>query len=143
MQQAKNGDTVQIHYTGTLDDGTVFDSSAGNEPLSFTLGAGEVIAGFESAVVGMSVGDRKKERIGADQAYGDHMEEMILVVPRDDVPAEMSPEIGMVVGIPTEEGEHMPAVIVDLTDTTITIDANHPLAGQALTFEIELVSITA
>lgn len=143
MQQAKNGDTVQIHYTGKLDDGTVFDSSSGREPLTFTLGAGEVIPGFEMAVVGMSIGDAKTERIEADQAYGGHMEEMILVVPRDNMPEEMNPEIGMVVGLPTDEGDHMPAQIVDISEATITIDANHPLAGQALTFDLELVSITS
>lgn len=143
MQQAKHGDTVQIHYTGTLDDGTMFDSSQGGEPLTFTLGAGEVIPGFEAAVVGMSVGNTLKTRIEADQAYGERLDEMILAVPRADMPDEMKPEVGMVVGIPTESGDHMPAQIVELTDVVVTIDANHPLAGQALTFEIELVSIAA
>lgn len=143
MQQATNGDTVQIHYTGTLDDGTVFDSSDGREPLTFTLGAGEVIPGFETAVLGMSVGMSKKERIEAEQAYGERMDDMILSVPRSDIPEDMNPEVGMMVGIPTDSGDHMPAQIVEVTDTVVTIDANHPLAGQALTFDIELVSIAS
>lgn len=143
QQQAANGNTVQIHYTGKLDDGTVFDSSEGGEPLTFTLGAGEVIPGFESAVIGMSVGSSKTERIEAEQAYGERMEEMVLSVPRSDIPDDMNPEVGMMVGIPTESGDHMPAQIVEVTETVVTIDANHPLAGQALTFEIELVSIAS
>jgi peptidylprolyl isomerase len=141
MPQAQNGDTVNIHYTGKLDDGTIFDSSVGREPLEFQIGSNQVIPGFERAVIGMAPGDAKSERIPADQAYGDRMEDMVVEVDRSHLPADLNPEIGMQLSVETEGGGRIPAVVTSVTDDSITIDANHPLAGQALTFEIELVTI--
>jgi peptidylprolyl isomerase len=141
MAQAKNGDTVRVHYTGTLDDGTVFDSSSGRDPLEFTLGTGGVIPGFENAVVGMNPGDQIETTIPAQDAYGPRMEEMVLVVPRDQMPPGFDPEVGQQLALQHPSGEMIPVTITDVTDEQVTLDANHPLAGQDLTFNIELVEI--
>lgn len=138
---AKNGDTVLIHYTGTLKDGTVFDSSRNSDPLEATLGQEMLIPGFEKAILGMEVGDKKNVTIQPQEAYGDHIPELVLSLPRDDVPAHMKPEPGMTVQLAMADGQEFEAVITDVTDTAITLDANHPLAGEALTFDIELVSV--
>ena len=141
MSQAKSGDTVKIHYTGTLDDGTEFDSSSGREPLEFSLGGGQVIAGFDSAVDGMSVGESKTVTIAPGEAYGERHEQLIQEVPKTSLPDDMKPEVGMQLQSQSPEGQIMNLVIAEVADESITVDANHPLAGQALTFAIELVEI--
>lgn len=141
MSQAKQGDSVKVHYTGKLDDGTVFDSSVGREPLDFTVGAGQLIAGFDEAVVGMAVGETKTVRIAPEQAYGPHNPEMTLQVPRSNLPAEIQPELGMQLEASQEGGHSMVVTVVEVTDESVTFDANHPLAGKTLTFEIEVVEL--
>ena len=141
MSQAKSGDTVKIHYTGTLDDGTEYDSSAGREPLEFALGGGQVIAGFDNAVDGMSVGENKTVTIPPGEAYGDRHEQLVQEVPKTSLPDDMQPEVGMQLQSQSPDGQIMNLVIADVADESITVDANHPLAGQALTFAIELVEI--
>lgn len=141
MVQAKYGDTVKVHYTGKLEDGTVFDSSTGGDPLQFTIGDGNIIPGFEQAVMGMMPGDSKTEMIPTDQAYGPHMEEMVVVVERQQMPADLAPEVGQQLQIQQATGEVIPVIVTDISDLTVTLDANHPLAGEDLTFEIELVEI--
>lgn len=141
MPQAKNGDTVKIHYTGKLDDGTVFDSSLGREPLEFTIGSGQVIPGFEEMVIGLAPGDSKTSTIPVDQAYGQRREDMVIQVDRSQLPPDLTPEVGQELYVQQPGGYAMPVVVVDTDESTITIDANHPLAGQDLTFEIQLVSV--
>ena len=141
MSQAKSGDSVKIHYTGTLDDGTEFDSSAGREPLEFSLGGGQVIAGFDSAVEGMSVGDSKTVTIPPGEAYGERHDHLVQEVPRTALPEEMKAEVGMQLQSQGPDGQIMNLVVTELGFENITVDANHPLAGQALTFAIELVEI--
>jgi peptidylprolyl isomerase len=141
MSQAKPGDTVSIHYTGTLDDGTQFDSSQGREPLEFEVGSGQVIPGFDKAVEGMTVGDNKSVRIEADDAYGQRHEQLVQEVDRSMLPDNLEPEAGMTLQSNSPDGQVMQFVVTDVTEQTITVDANHPLAGQALTFAIELVGI--
>ena len=141
MSEAKSGDTVRIHYTGKLDDGTEFDSSAGRDPLEFALGSGQVISGFDDAVTGMTVGDKKSVRMEAEQAYGERHEELVQEVPRSALPEEIKPEEGMALQSQSPEGQVMNLVVTNVADESITVDANHPLAGQALSFDIELVEI--
>lgn len=141
MSQAKSGDTVQIHYTGTLDDGTQFDSSQGREPLEFEVGSGQVIPGFDKAVEGMAVGDSKSVRIEADEAYGQRHEQLVQQVDRSLLPDDLNPEAGMALQSSSPDGQVTQFVVTDVSDESITVDANHPLAGQALSFDIELVDI--
>ncbi len=141
MTQAKSGDTVRIHYTGTLDDGTQFDSSAGRDPLEFALGGGQVIPGFDNAVDGMTVGDSKTVTIPPEEAYGERHEQLVQQVSRDALPDEIEPAVGMQLQSQSPEGQVMMLVVTEVGDESITVDANHPLAGQALTFDIELVEI--
>ena len=141
MSQAKAGDTVRIHYTGTLDDGTQFDSSVGNDPLEFALGSGQVIPGFDRAVDGMNVGDSKSVTIPPEEAYGERHEQLVQDVPRDALPAEIDPAVGMQLQSQAPDGQVLQLVITAVDEQKITVDGNHPLAGQALTFEIELVEI--
>ncbi len=141
MSQAKPGDTVSIHYTGTLDDGTQFDSSQGREPLEFEVGSGQVIPGFDKAVEGMTVGDNKSVRIEANDAYGQRHEQLVQQVDRSMLPDDLKPEAGMTLQSNSPDGQVMQFVVTEVTAETITVDANHPLAGQALTFAIELVGI--
>lgn len=141
MAQAKMGDTVAVHYTGRLTDGTVFDSSAGQEPLEFAIGSGNVIPGFEQAVIGMNLGDSKTTTIPADEAYGPYYEERVLVVDRQQIPAELPVEIGSQLQIQQQDGMAIPVIVTDVTESEVVLDANHPLAGEDLTFEIELVAI--
>jgi peptidylprolyl isomerase len=141
MVQAKPGDTVKIHYTGKLDDGTVFDSSANREPLEFTINGGQVIPGFEKAVVGMAPGESKTEKIPMDQAYGPYREEMVIEVGRQQLPPELQPEVGQQLQVQQENGLTIPVLVTEVTEAKITLDANHPLAGEDLTFDIELVDI--
>ncbi|HZS07694.1 MAG TPA: peptidylprolyl isomerase [Blastocatellia bacterium] len=141
MAAAKTGDSVKVHYTGTLDDGTVFDSSADQEPLGFTLGSGEVIEGFENAVIGMEVGESKTITVPPDQAYGPHTDALVQTVARDQVRLGVEPEVGMAIEMQTPDGAVIPLLITAVTDTTLTFDANHPLAGEQLRFELTLVEI--
>jgi peptidylprolyl isomerase len=139
---AGNGDTVQVHYTGKLADGTVFDSSAERGPLEFTLGAGQMIPGFEKAVFGMKVGEKKTVTIPADEAYGPYRDELVVEVPREKLPSDVTPEVGQQLGMRLPDGGTIIVTITDVSDNnTVTIDTNHPLAGKELTFEIELVKI--
>lgn len=136
----KDGDTIKIDYTGTLDDGTVFDSSADHDqPLEFTVGAGQVIPGFEDAVRGMEVGEEKTFRIEADEAYGEINPDLTQSFPRSILQCDAEVEIGMILMLGTSDGQQMPAMITEVTDETITLDINHPLAGQALTFSIKVL----
>jgi peptidylprolyl isomerase len=141
MSQAKTGDTVKIHYTGTLEDGTEFDSSAGREPLEFEMGSGQVIPGFDTAVDGMTIGDSKTVTIPPGEAYGDRHDQLVQQVPKSALPDDMKPEVGMQLQSQSPEGQIMNLVVVEVEEESITVDANHPLAGKALTFAIELVEI--
>ena len=149
MAQAKEGDKVKVRYTGRLEGGEVFDSSECAEqecgceagPLEFTVGEGEVIPGFEKAVIGMSEGESKTFTIPVDDAYGQRNEEMVVAVERSHVPADMTPEVGMRLEVTQEDGREFPVVITEVTETHVTLDANHPLAGRDLTFDITLVEI--
>ncbi len=141
MPGAATGDTVRIHYTGTLATGDIFDSSMGREPLEFTLGSGQVIPGFDAGVTGMTPGQSKRVTIPADEAYGPRLEEMTMEVPRDQLPAEANPQVGDQLVVGTASGEQFPVVIAAVTEETVTLDANHPLAGEDLTFDLTLVEI--
>ncbi len=141
MTQAKDGDTVKIHYTGRLQNGTVFDSSADREPLVFNIGSGQVITGFEEAVTGMMVGEKKTAQIPCDKAYGERNPSMVMVIDRKHVPAEIDPEIGQRLQVGSPSGQLLAVTIVEINDENITLDANPPLAGEDLTFDIELVEI--
>ncbi len=141
MQQVQQGDTVNVHYHGTLSDGTTFDSSAGREPLKFTAGTGQVIKGFDDAIMGMTPGDKKTVQIPVDQAYGHRNDDMMMEYPISDFPADMQPQVGMELQMGDNAGNVFPVVIVEVQDETVLLDANHPLAGKDLVFELELVSI--
>ncbi|MDF9795506.1 peptidylprolyl isomerase [Catalinimonas alkaloidigena] len=142
MTVAKNGNTVKVHYTGKLKDGTVFDSSLQrNEPLEFTLGQGNMIAGFEKAVDGMQVGDSTVADIPVAEAYGEVRDDMILEVPKKDVPENITPEVGQRLAVQQKDGQSIPVTISKVSEESITLDANHPLAGKDLVFEIELLEI--
>ena len=141
MTQAKSGDTVRIHYTGTLDDGTEFDSSRGREPLEFAVGGGQVIPGFDAAVEGMAVGESKSVTIEPDQAYGPRHEQLVQDVPRSALPDDLEASVGMQLQSQAPDGRVMTFVVAAVADESITVDGNHPLAGQPLTFDIELVAI--
>lgn len=140
MSEAKQGDTVRVHYTGTLGDGTVFDSSKDREPLEFGLGTGQVIPGFDQALTGMKPGESKKVTIAADEAYGPYRSELVMVVDRSEFPADIAPSIGDQFEL-SQEGQSFVVNVTDVTDQEVTLDANHPLAGKELTFELELVEI--
>lgn len=141
MPQAKRGDRVHVHYRGTLDDGTVFDSSEGNEPIVFTVGAGEVIPGFDTAVEGMSTGEKKKERIDADNAYGDRHDELVFQVTQSEMPEGEQIEVGDMLRVGFQDGRSAAVQVTAIDNGMVTLDANHPLAGKNLTFELELVAI--
>ena len=137
----QTGDTVRVHYTGTLSDGSVFDTSRGGDPLSFTAGAGEVIVGFDRAVVGMEVGETQTVTIPAAEAYGEADPEQVLVVGRDQLPPDESVEVGDSLEIGLDDGGTILVTVAEVTDETVTLDANHALAGEDLTFEITLDSV--
>lgn len=143
MSGAKKGDSVKVHYKGTLVDGTVFDSSEGKEPLVFVIGSGQVIQGFDEAMVGMKVAESKVVEIPVEKAYGVRKDELIMVVPVEQVPPDLEPEVGMRVEMGGANGEVIRVVVVDVDDKDITLDANPPLAGEQLTFAIELLECTA
>lgn len=157
MAQAKTGDKVKVHYTGTLEDGSVFDTSEGfveqcsddgcgcgsqaTGPMEFVIGEGNLIPKFEAAVIGLEVGQSIKVSIPADDAYGQRAEEMVAVLERSEIPADINPEPGQQMEVILQDGSPMPVLVTEVTDTTITLDANHPLAGYDLNFEIRLVEI--
>ena len=135
----KDGDTVRVHYTGTFSDGEVFDSSREREPLEFSIGDGSLIPGFEDALIGRAKGDRFTVTIPADDAYGEHLEELLMEVPPSEVPEDIKPEVGMMLQIATDDGDM--EVQIDVNDKAVVLDANHPLAGEDLTFDIEVVDV--
>jgi FKBP-type peptidyl-prolyl cis-trans isomerase 2 len=136
----KQGDTIKVHYVGTLDDGTVFDSSVKRgEPLEFTVGAGQLIKGFDEAVVGMEAGEEKEIHLEAEEAYGDWNPDAVKRFPRDQYPEGQTPVAGMTVGLSLPNGQQIPAVITEVTEQEIALDLNHPLAGKALNFKIQIV----
>ncbi len=141
MTQAKAGDTVRIHYTGTLADGSRFDSSEGRDPLEFVLGSGQVIPGFDKAVTGMTAGEDKTVTIEPGDAYGERYDQLVQQIPRSALPADVTPTVGMQLTGESEDGQQTRFVVTDVDGEAITLDANHPLAGHALTFAISLVSI--
>lgn len=141
MAQAKEGDTVRVHYTGKLEDGTVLDTSSERAPMEFTIGEGEIIPGFEQAVIGMEPGETKTARIPPEKAYGPHRDDMTLTVDRDQFPADINPEPGQQLQIQQSGGRVAIVTVSDVSESTVTLDANHPLAGQPLTFDIQLVDI--
>lgn len=141
MTQVQAGNTVKVHYKGTLTDGTTFDSSEGREPLQFEVGSGMVIKGFDQALVGMNIGDKKTVNIPVDEAYGPADPNKIIEFPRADFPQDMQPEAGMGIHLTDNMGNNHPAVITEVKDTVVVVDVNHVLAGKDLIFEIELVEI--
>jgi peptidylprolyl isomerase len=149
MTQAKSGDKVTVHYTGRLENGEVFDSSECNEsdcgcesgPMEFVIGEGDVIPGFEQAIIGMSPGEEKTVTIPADEAYGQRLDEMVAVVDRSEIPPDLELEVGLSLEVTQENGDVFPVLITEINETTVTLDANHPLAGKDLTFDLRLVEI--
>lgn len=141
MEAAKKGDRVKVHYTGKLQDGTVFDSSVDRDPLEFTLGDGNMIKGFDSAVQGLQKGEKVTAEIPSAEAYGDKKEDMFVEVPKSEVPENIKPVVGQQLQVQQANGQAMPVVVAEITEEKIVLDANHPLAGKDLTFEIELVEI--
>ncbi len=137
----QNGDTVRVHYRGTLADASEFDSSAGQEPLEFKVGAGQVIPGFDSAVRGMRPGDEKTVKIPSEDAYGNRREEMVLEVGRDQLPPEINPEVGDQLQVQSGDGRPVPVRVAEVNDASVILDANHPLAGEDLTFAITLAEV--
>jgi len=144
MAQAKNGDKIKVHYTGKLEDGTVFDTSEDREPLEFTIGSGAIIPGFEKGVVGMEVNEKKTITIPPEEAYGPRHEELMLKKKKSEFPDGITPAVGKQVAIRLNQPNTPPinAIITDVSEDTVTLDANHPLAGKTLVFDIELVGIT-
>ncbi|MFO7262432.1 MAG: peptidylprolyl isomerase [bacterium] len=140
-QRAKDGDHVAVHYTGRLEDGTVFDSSRGGAPIEFELGSGTVIPGFDNAVRGMAVGEHREIRIAPEDAYGPRREELRVPVPRDQFPPDVDPQVGQVLAVQVAPGQDALATITAVDEETVTLDLNHPLAGETLVFDIELMDI--
>ncbi|MEJ8561232.1 peptidylprolyl isomerase [Yoonia sp. GPGPB17] len=143
MSQAKAGDTVRITYIGTLTNGKMFDSSEGRDPLEFVVGSGQVIKGLDSAITGMAVGDKKDIAVPCDQAYGAHNPDARQTVPRTQIPADIPIETGTKLQMQTPQGQVLPIMVAEVTETEVTLDANHPLAGEDLNFAIEIVGIDA
>lgn len=141
MSQVKKNDSVKVHYTGKLASGEVFDSSEGREPLAFVVGAGQMIPGFDNGVVGMALNEKKTIVIPAAEAYGEAREDLIVEVPKTNLPPDLTPEIGMGLVSTTPTGEQIQFVVTEVKEETIIVDANHPLAGKELTFEVEMVEI--
>ncbi len=138
-EKVKKGDTVKIHYTGKLKDGNVFDTSRSREPLEFEVGKGMIIPGLEEAIEGMEVGEKKDVSLGADQAYGKRDENLIVDVPKDKLPEDLEPKEGMPLRVKNQQGRDMQVIVAEVGDDSVKIDANHPLAGQDLDFEIEVM----
>lgn len=141
-RSAEDGDRVKVHYTGTLDDGTVFDSSRERDPLEFELGAQQVIPGFEEAVRGLEVGESVEVSLAPEEGYGQRNEELMVDVARRDLPEGLDPEVGQTLEVRTEDDEPMAAWVAEIGEEAITVDLNHPLAGRELNFEVELVEVS-
>lgn len=141
MAQVKKGDVVKVHYTGKLTSGDQFDSSAGREPLEFTVGAGQMIKGFDAAMPGMEVGEKKTVNIAAAEGYGEKDPNAVIEFPKENIPEDMKIEKGMSLTLTNQEGQPFPVVVTDVKDEVVVLDANHFLAGQELVFDIELVEI--
>ncbi|HSK13651.1 MAG TPA: peptidylprolyl isomerase, partial [Phnomibacter sp.] len=141
MAVVKSGDVVEVHYTGRLTTGEQFDSSQGREPLEFTVGAGQMISGFDAGVVGMSIGDKKTINIAPEEAYGAWSEENTIPFPKENLPADMQVEVGMQLTMRTQDGRPFPVTVHEVTEESVILDANHMLAGKELVFDIEMVSI--
>lgn len=141
MSKVKNGDTVKVHYTGKLEDGSVFDSSVERDPLEVTLGEGKLIPGFEDAVIGLEVGDKTTASIASADAYGERREDLEVTVERSQLPEDIEPQVGMQLQLNQPNGQPVPVQVTKVEDENIIIDANHPLAGKDLTFDIELIEI--
>ena len=141
MGKAKSGDTVKVHYTGKLVDGTVFDTSAKSDPLEFTIGDRNVIPGFEEAVVGMKTGDTKTVQIPAAEAYGPRHDQLVFQVDRQALPTDLDPEVGQMLQMERADGQVISLSVTDISEAQVTLDANHPLAGEELSFDVELVEI--
>ncbi|NDW47146.1 peptidylprolyl isomerase [Ruegeria sp. PrR005] len=141
MTQIKQGDTVRIHYTGTLLDGNTFDSSEGRDPLQFEVGSGQIIPGLDQALPGMAVGEKKRVEIACVDAYGPLNPEARQAIPREGIPDDIPVDLGTQLQMQAPDGRIIPVTVVEVTEATVTLDANHPLAGQDLIFDIEIVSI--
>ena len=141
MAQAKQGDTVKVHYTGKLEDGTLFETSIDRNPLQFTVGEGQIIPGFEKAVIGMNPGESKTAKVPVDEAYGPPLEEMVITVDRNRLPADLKPEIDQRLQIRQADGRTTIAMVTDVSESSVTLDTNHALAGKDLTFDIQLIEI--
>lgn len=141
MAKAKEGDKVKVHYKGSFNDGEVFDSSEGKAPMEFTIGEKMVIAGFENAIIGMAVGEKKKVSIPSKEAYGEYKDELVATANRSDLPEDMEPELNMVLQANSDQGGAMNVRITEIQDDTLTLDANHPMAGKDLNFELTLESV--
>jgi peptidylprolyl isomerase len=137
----KQGDKVKIHYTGKLEDGTIFDSSAEREPLEFTVGSGQIIPGFEKAVLEMGQGEKKTINIPSDEAYGPYREEMVMKVEKTQLPPDLKPEVGQQLKMSQPDGSAAVLLVKEIAEKDVTLDANHPLAGKTLIFELELVGV--
>jgi len=141
MAQAKDGDTIKVHYTGKLDDGSVFDSSTDREPLEFKLGENQIIRGFENAVIGMAPGEKSTVTIPAEKAFGPHRNEMVIEMNKEDFPADLDPKVGQKLNLHQNDDQTIVVTVTEVTENAVTLDANHALAGKDLTFDIELVEI--
>lgn len=141
MSKVQKGNKVKVHYTGKLSDGQVFDSSEGREPLEFTIGSGMLIQGFETGVVGMEVGDTKTVKITPEEGYGERNDELVAVVPRTNIPPDVDVSVGQMLQVQQPNNQTVNVVVTDVSDENVTLDANHPLAGKELTFDIEVVEI--
>ena len=141
MSEVKNGDVVKVHYTGKVQDGEQFDSSVAKEPLQFTVGAGQMIKGFDTGVVGMKVGDKKVVVISAEEGYGERSEEAMIEFPKENVPAEMNLEVGLSLTLQDQEGRPFPVTVTEIREDAVVLDANHFLAGKTLVFDIEMVEV--
>lgn len=142
MQQVKEGDVVKVHYTGKLTSGEQFDSSVDREPLEFTVGAGQMIKGFDAALPGMAIGEKKTINIPAEEGYGERSDEAIIPFPKENIPDDMKLEEGMTLTLSNQDGQPMPVIVKEIKEDVVILDANHFLAGQELIFDIELVEIT-
>jgi peptidylprolyl isomerase len=140
-QTVKKGDTVKVHYTGRFDNGEVFDSSQGREPLQFKVGTQEIIKGLEEAVLGMQPGEKKNVTVNPEEGYGSHNKNLLMEMPKEKIPDDISPEKGMPLQLVNKKGEAIPVVVTEIHDKSIKLDANHPLAGKVLYFDLELVEI--
>jgi peptidylprolyl isomerase len=143
LEKVENGAYISVQYTGTLGNGDIFDSSQGRQPLEIHMGAGQMIKGFEAQLMGMVLNEKKVFTLNPEDAYGQRNTDMMQSVPRSEVPPDLDVQVGMIVGLVNQEGHRIPALIVEMDDEQLTLDLNHPLAGETLTFDIEVVGISS